>query len=83
MRAVRLKKWKRDQLKDRLMCGRSAVQCHYCGRWLYRHDVTLDHVIAHSRGGSNELSNLLLCCAGCNRSKGAMPYQDFVSKVAA
>lgn len=38
-------------------------------RWL--NDLgTLDHLIEHARGGSNELTNLVLACAPCNESRG-------------
>jgi 5-methylcytosine-specific restriction endonuclease McrA len=30
-----------------------------------------DHVVPRSRGGSNDLSNLVLACQGCNVRKGA------------
>jgi hypothetical protein len=34
----------------------------------------IDHVIPRSRGGSNDLSNLVLCCRSCNSSKGTAHY---------
>jgi len=30
---------------------------------------TIDHVLPRSRGGGDELDNLVLCCHGCNASK--------------
>jgi hypothetical protein len=38
----------------------SAFQC----MWLQ-----YDHLVPHSRGGSNDLENLVLTCAGCNYSR--------------
>jgi len=34
---------------------------------------TIDHVIPSSRGGSDDLDNLVGCCRRCNASKGARP----------
>ena len=42
--------------------------CAYCGRTT---NITCDHVIALSAGGSNEISNIVPACSTCNYSKGA------------
>jgi hypothetical protein len=34
---------------------------------------TKDHVQARSRGGPDDIDNLVLCCQACNASKGARP----------
>jgi hypothetical protein len=41
-----------------------------------------DHVLARSRGGPDDLENLVLSCAKCNSRKGARPYDEFVASVA-
>jgi 5-methylcytosine-specific restriction endonuclease McrA len=33
--------------------------------------ATVDHVIPRSKGGTDDLSNLVLACNECNRTKGA------------
>lgn len=50
---------------------RDNFACVYCGR--SSPDVTLhcDHVQAHSKGGSNDKSNLVTACDDCNYGKGA------------
>jgi hypothetical protein len=35
------------------------------------HEFTVDHVIPRSRGGTDDLSNLCLCCFWCNNYKHA------------
>lgn len=51
-------------------------RCYLCGRKTKlkspRGDpllATIDHVVPLSRGGTNEASNLRLCCRGCNKKK--------------
>ncbi|MGP5121968.1 HNH endonuclease [Glutamicibacter ardleyensis] len=55
---------------------RGQTQCPYCGQTLNyknrraRNGAQVDHVIPHARGGSDHPSNLIVCCAACNASKG-------------
>lgn len=47
--------------------------CEYCGLpqvALPFARFHVDHIIAEQHGGSEELSNLALCCARCNLNKG-------------
>jgi 5-methylcytosine-specific restriction endonuclease McrA len=41
--------------------------CVYCGS---TKNLTLDHVIPRSRGGTNEWTNLVTSCFNCNLKKG-------------
>jgi 5-methylcytosine-specific restriction endonuclease McrA len=43
--------------------------CQYCGRRTKRENLTIDHVIPRSRGGSDNWSNLVLACLACNALK--------------
>lgn len=52
-------------------------QCHYCTIKMSRrgneiHRATIDHIRPKSTGGTNEPSNLILCCRACNEAKGNM-----------
>jgi 5-methylcytosine-specific restriction endonuclease McrA len=59
-------------------------RCNYCLTPLERHgDWELDHATPISRGGLHELSNLVVCCSFCNRSKGARTADEFLSYRAA
>src|SRR6478672_10808039 len=49
---------------------RDRNTCQYCGVLLASGDLTLDHVIPRSRGGSSTWENLVACCHPCNRRKG-------------
>ena len=52
-------------------------KCIFCNRKLYvdengvpDHNVTIEHILPRSKGGTDELKNLALACAGCNHEKG-------------
>lgn len=40
-----------------------------------------DHIVAKSKGGGDQLDNLVLACDYCNSKKGAMGYDAFVQKI--
>lgn len=43
--------------------------CHYCGNKYSPKELTMDHVIPLSRGGSSERFNIVPCCKDCNNKK--------------
>ena len=53
---------------NRLIVLQGNPYCVYCTT---RKATTVDHVVEVDRGGTNELSNLVPCCARCNSQKGA------------
>ncbi|MGD0572905.1 MAG: DUF262 domain-containing protein [Sedimentisphaerales bacterium] len=48
-----------------------AKKCVSCHRKLTWDDFTIDHVIAHTRGGLSRVENARLMCRSCNSRKGA------------
>ncbi len=50
---------------------RDGFCCQYCGRSPKEDGVKLvvDHIIPISKGGTNEMSNLITACGDCNRGK--------------
>src|ERR1700759_1744417 len=46
---------------------RDAFACQYCGS---PEDLTFDHLIPRSQGGSTPWENIVTACAPCNLSKG-------------
>ena len=59
---------------------RDSFRCVYCCADLHgAHptDITLDHVVAESDGGSNEPSNLVTACRHCNSSRQDKPLARF------
>lgn len=61
--------------KNILMRDRNT--CQYCGQVFSPSELTLDHVIPRSRGGTSTWENLVACCQGCNHKKGnATPVES-------
>ena len=43
-------------------------------------DLSVEHLIPRSRGGSNDLPNLVLACKTHNSRRGAMSVEDFIAE---
>jgi hypothetical protein len=48
---------------------RDSFQCQYCGQFPPKVILEIDHVHPVSKGGSNDIDNLLTACFDCNRGK--------------
>lgn len=62
----------------RRLVERDGPFCFWCEErfspdWPY----SLDHLIPSSRGGGNQLNNLVLSCDWCNNKRGDMPAGKF------
>jgi 5-methylcytosine-specific restriction endonuclease McrA len=49
---------------------RDGFRCQYCGIVKDAGDLTIDHIIPRSRGGTNDALNLCAACIPCNNRKG-------------
>jgi 5-methylcytosine-specific restriction endonuclease McrA len=49
---------------------RDKWTCQYCAARHRTHELTFDHVIPKSRGGTTTWENILTCCQHCNLLKG-------------
>jgi len=56
---------------------RDDFTCAYCGRRGVK--MECDHVIPVSRGGSNDLENLVASCFDCNRSKRDKTIEEWMA----
>ena len=50
--------------------ARDRYRCQYCGNQYPTEELTYDHVMPKSRGGTTEWENIVTCCIDCNRKKG-------------
>jgi|SRR5919107_2637719 hypothetical protein len=57
---------------------RDGATCVWCGRELWRRDLTLEHVVPRSRGGHATRENALVACRRCNRRRGSKPVDAYV-----
>jgi 5-methylcytosine-specific restriction endonuclease McrA len=57
----------RRKITRRAVFARDDWTCQYCGS---RSNLTVDHVIPRSKGGSSNWENIVASCAPCNRRKG-------------
>lgn len=80
---------KRQTLKTELrvyIWERDNRSCHYCGITLPRPGkkgsfrTQTDHIIPHSQGGSDDPTNLVICCKTCNRSKADKDYAYYLNQ---
>jgi 5-methylcytosine-specific restriction endonuclease McrA len=58
--------------------------CFYCGgTWSPGTDkLRIDHIQPRSRGGSDELPNLVAACQPCNSAKGCEPIERYSPEAA-
>ena len=59
----------RRKITRRAVFARDSWTCQYCGS---RSNLTVDHVIPRSKGGTSNWENIVASCAPCNRRKGDM-----------
>jgi 5-methylcytosine-specific restriction endonuclease McrA len=57
----------RRKITRRAVFARDGWTSQYCGS---RSNLTVDHVIPRSKGGSSSWENIVAACAPCNRRKG-------------
>src|SRR6516165_7811058 len=50
--------------------ARDNNQCQYCGKKYPTSELSLDHVMPRSQGGSSTWENIVCACVGCNVKKG-------------
>ena len=55
---------------------RDSFKCQYCGRQAPDVLLEVDHINPKSKGGSNDLLNLVTSCVDCNRGKSNIELSD-------
>lgn len=68
--SIRWRNLRRDTLQ------RDGDRCRYCGNLARQ----VDHVIPRSKGGVDDPSNLVACCATCNKTAAANLFPSFADK---
>ncbi len=57
-------------LSRRTVLARDMYTCQYCGGRPNKQELTIDHVVPRSRGGTTLWENVVAACGPCNRRKG-------------
>lgn len=52
---------------------RDGFRCAYCGKTPPEITLEIDHIEPRSRGGKDDVNNLLTACFSCNRGKTNIP----------
>ncbi len=61
-----------------VLYGSSGGYCGGCGEHFLKRNLTVDHIVPRSRGGTDHPENLWLLCAACNSSKGTKSQAEFI-----
>jgi len=67
---------RRVKFSRRNIFERDRFSCQYCDRTPVRSELSIDHVVPRSRGGSTTWSNVVLACTECNaRKRDRLPWE--------
>lgn len=69
---------KLDNVAFYAKCADLQWHCQLCGRELSIENVTIDHIVPISKGGTNAIENLQPLCFRCNCSKHDRPMKAMV-----
>lgn len=61
--------------------GEQEGNCAGCGEHFLKQNLTIDHIIARSQGGTDHLGNLQLLCGNCNSIKGNRGMEYLVARL--
>ena len=64
-----------------VLYGQQEGNCAGCSTHFPFRNLTVDHVIPRSKGGTDHLDNLQLLCSACNSSKGTLDQAAFLAKL--
>lgn len=84
----------RRQVEDRIIftkeqkdviLSKTSCKCARCGQLLTIDSMTVEHIVPLSKGGTNDIKNLVSLCYDCNQNKGnyilhPLDYYPYVNK---
>ena len=77
----KIKRKKYSQSVRKVIYDKYDGRCQLCGRKILLSDMTLDHHIALSMGGADDVSNLVPTCLPCNRFKSNIAQALFEERI--
>ena len=72
-----------DPANKKILYGEQGGNCNGCGEHFKPQNLTVDHIIATTKGGTDHLTNLQLLCGHCNSVKGDRGQAYLLAKLAA
>ncbi len=63
------KRWRQPRFRKKVLFNRDDWRCQYCSNKLSWEQVTIDHVMPSSRGGTTSWKNCVTACKPCNKRK--------------
>lgn len=76
---INIQDYKRKSLKDKFydqLISRDGNKCFYTGIEMTREQATIEHLIPLSKGGKNNLDNLVLCLKEENNKLANLPLVE-------
>ncbi len=58
-----------------LLYGTQGGNCNGCGTYFLPQHLTVDHIVAQMKGGTDHIEHLQLLCGHCNSLKGNRPME--------
>ncbi len=72
-----------DVRNKRSLYGEQGGHCNACGEHFQMRNLTVDHIIPRSKGGTDHIGNLQLLCGQCNSVKGDRGMEYLITRLAA
>ena len=72
LKYVKVKKSRIVKFSRANIYARDKYTCQYCDTTFRSEELTFDHVIPVSRGGTKSWENIVTACIDCNRRKGGL-----------
>ena len=63
--------------------GQQAGDCNGCGEHFRIRNLTVDHIVPRSQGGTDHPKNLQLLCQACNSTKGSGTQEQLMERLKA
>jgi len=81
-KAYKEERWNiHDLLNNNLAKIQNNNYCWYCGKEVVPTKLTKDHVFPRSKGGDNDMDNIIMVCKSCNSSKGDMDLFEWYAEI--
>ena len=68
-----------DAKNKRYLYGEQGGYCNGCAEHFHLRNLTVDHIIPRSKGGTDHISNLQLLCGACNSMKGTKSQEHLLA----